>query len=653
MLLIALKSVLVFALGLGLLALFRRRSAALRRAVLAATVLAALLFPAISLVAPRFPAVDLSPATAGVPELPIVPSEPLQWVSPPRDTAPHAARAATEEAPSGTRIALSLPVLIWALGAALLAGRAAVGWLQTRGMIRRATADPAWEQACAAACTELGLARPLLVRLGESAGVPLVAGILRPVILIPTSLRDWPEDRQRLVLLHELAHVAAHDCFFFAASRLACALYWPNPLVWLVHRKLRALGEAAADDAVLRAGVRASTYAQELLDAARGVRTAPAGAIAMARETGLEPRLRAVLDADRSRKPLTRRGIVLVGSLALGATALAACARNQRPSALLPSAQAAAPRQAQSAQPAATPAASNTSKKRIDPRVQAIVDAEVARTLAATRAASVSVVVLDAPSGRVLGAHDADRMLAPGATIKPLVVAAGLASGLSSDARFDDEGGRWKHDGTVLADCCDKPLRQLDVTDILVRSSNIGVVKIAERIGQEALHGFLTRVGLGRGLPATPTELRREAAVAYGMGLTATPLQVATAYTALADDGVLALPSGHHEHVMPADAARAVRGMLEHAVSDPHATGRRARIQGVRVAGKTGTAGLINPAGGFFKKKYYPSFVGMVPADKPAYVVLVGVVDPKGAWAGSQVAAPAFARIARRALALR
>ena len=102
---------------------------------------------------------------------------------------------------------------------------------------------------------------------------------------------------------------------------------------------------------------------------------------------------------------------------------------------------------------------------------------------------------------------------------------------------------------------------------------------------------------------------------------------------------------------MPAAVATTVRAMMERVVTDDAGTGRRARLDGVRVAGKTGTAHLRRTDGGFDEERYYASFVGLVPADRPGLVISIGVVDPEGEVAGGQVAAPAFARLARRVLA--
>jgi cell division protein FtsI (penicillin-binding protein 3) len=102
------------------------------------------------------------------------------------------------------------------------------------------------------------------------------------------------------------------------------------------------------------------------------------------------------------------------------------------------------------------------------------------------------------------------------------------------------------------------------------------------------------------------------------------------------------------ERVVSLETAGAVMSMLERAVNGANATGKAARVPGVRVAGKTGTSALHEPEG----SQVYASFIGIVPVDAPRYVILVGAMDPaEGGWGGT-VAAPAFARIATRALAL-
>ncbi len=134
-------------------------------------------------------------------------------------------------------------------------------------------------------------------------------GILRPTILLPSPLwHAWTTEQRQIVLLHELAHIKRLDVLYQAFSRLVCSLYWFHPLVWHGHRQMRLSREQACDDYVLTHGVSSSVYAQHLLNVARQSRTPPTLiAVAMAQQSGLERRIRAILNSSRSRLPLSKR----------------------------------------------------------------------------------------------------------------------------------------------------------------------------------------------------------------------------------------------------------------------------------------------------------------------------------------------------------
>ena len=136
--------------------------------------------------------------------------------------------------------------------------------------------------------------------------------------------------------------------------------------------------------------------------------------------------------------------------------------------------------------------------------------------------------------------------------------------------------------------------------------------------------------------------------------MTASPLQVAAAYAALANKGVYVAPTrtrrtgkAPHETLVRPETAQAVVAMLETAVNGEKATGSRARIDGPRVAGKTGTAAWTRPDA---STGIYASFVGFVPSTAPRFVILVGLEQPRNGEAGGKVAAPVFARVATRVL---
>lgn len=146
----------------------------------------------------------------------------------------------------------------------------------------------------------------------------MIWGVFKPVVILPSQWRQWLTESRRLVLLHELAHVKRLDVVYQCVARLACALFWFHPLVWYALRRLRIERELACDDCVLMAGERPSSYAKQLLDIAREYQSlALPPAVAMAQRSGLEQRVRALLDKARSHLPISPRTaqVLLLGVL--------------------------------------------------------------------------------------------------------------------------------------------------------------------------------------------------------------------------------------------------------------------------------------------------------------------------------------------------
>lgn len=197
-----------------------------------------------------------------------------------------------------------------------------------RRLVRRATpvTDPIWNGLLDDAARSLKCRRSVVLLRGLENTMPMACGTRRPAILLPAVADTWPENQRRSVLLHELAHVARYDCLTQSLAAIACAIYWVHPGVWWVARRLRTERELACDDRVLAAGADPEDYAKQLLDFAYSLRigTAPAFAVTMAAPTGLERRLRALLDIERNRhRPAVRSriaataiGLLLAGSIA-------------------------------------------------------------------------------------------------------------------------------------------------------------------------------------------------------------------------------------------------------------------------------------------------------------------------------------------------
>ena len=147
----------------------------------------------------------------------------------------------------------------------------------------------------------------------------MTSGFLNPVVVLPIDARDWDSERRRVVLVHELAHVARHDYFAQLIATLVCALFWFHPFAWLAAARLRAEAEHAADDQVLNAGTVGIAYATHLLDIARrhSDNWTPTAAVGMVRSSRLEGRFRAMLDATRSRAAVSTRLQILATSLTM------------------------------------------------------------------------------------------------------------------------------------------------------------------------------------------------------------------------------------------------------------------------------------------------------------------------------------------------
>lgn len=228
--------------------------------------------------------------------------------------------------PPSTNAFSDWPLVLWLAGTLLVLAWGAIGWGTVWWIGRRAEriTDRLWVDAASEAARRLGMRGRVTLLRGGPAAMPVTWGMFRPVILLPAEADEWPDDRRRAVLMHELAHVRRRDGLTQWLGLSACAAYWFNPLAWWAASRLRSEREQACDDLVLEAGERPSDYAAQLLNVARSLRPAPAlatAAMAMARPSGLESRLLAILDPRRLRRGPARWLVIAGLAVVLGASA--------------------------------------------------------------------------------------------------------------------------------------------------------------------------------------------------------------------------------------------------------------------------------------------------------------------------------------------
>ncbi len=220
-----------------------------------------------------------------------------------------------------------LPV-VWLGGAFLVLAPLMCGLLGNWRLRRRSMPLdlPEWRDLATELCDSLDLRRAVALLSAGEGQMPMTFGVRRPYIVLPAEAHQWSDERRRVVLLHELAHIKRRDVPWQIVARLCCALYWFHPGTWLLVRQMRIDREHACDDCVLAAGQMASNYASHLLDIARRHRPCSplaTAALSMARRSQLEGRLLAVLDGKRTRAPLGRaHASVLAGAALMAVVAI-------------------------------------------------------------------------------------------------------------------------------------------------------------------------------------------------------------------------------------------------------------------------------------------------------------------------------------------
>lgn len=328
----------------------------------------------------------------------------------------------------------------------------------------------------------------------------------------------------------------------------------------------------------------------------------------------------------------------------------------------------------------------------IDLRLQTLQHRELERAIQVTGSEAGTIVTLDAHSGEVLAAvsypnfnpnnrsgvsmaQTRSRALTdvfePGSTMKPLTMVAALESGLyTSDTVIDTNPGRIRVGRKVLPDPSN--YGEITLARVVAKSSQVGITKVALELGHAPVWAVFQRFGIGEptatGFPGESSGMLpqrprwrpiEEVTLAFGYGLTATPLQIARAYAVFANGGILPeisllaresdYPPG--QRVVAASIAQEVLEVLAEVASE-NGTGSRARVPGYDVGGKTGTVHKVGK-GGYQDDQYVALFAGVAPIDAPRFVTVVVLDRPKGdSYGGGAAAAPVFARVAGETLRL-
>jgi len=324
----ALKAALLAGAALALAALLRHQSAAVRHWILTVGVACVAALPLLALVVPPWHIPVAAPAPhADVHAAPVVAITIM-----PQDASATETAAAEASRPS-PRLS-RLPALVWAGGVALSGLILVVGLVRLRAIGRTATrvVDRRWLDLLDELARAAGVRRPVALLESGDPALLVTWGLMRPKIVLPLAARGWDEERRRVVLTHELAHISRADWVVQIFAHLVLALNWFNPILWLACRRLQRESEHACDDAVLGAGVDAADYASHLVELARtltrhrSVLPAPA----MARPSTLEGRIAAMLNAGLNRRPLSRSGRAATAAMLLGLTVSLASVAAQR-----------------------------------------------------------------------------------------------------------------------------------------------------------------------------------------------------------------------------------------------------------------------------------------------------------------------------------
>ncbi len=330
----------------------------------------------------------------------------------------------------------------------------------------------------------------------------------------------------------------------------------------------------------------------------------------------------------------------------------------------------------------------------IDDELNYILNSEIEKQFKATKAESAYGIIMNPQNGKVLAtsyfSNDKRQLrnpifqdqFEPGSTFKPIIVASALEKKLiKEDSKFDVGDGTIRKFNHTIRESTRSTKGVLTIEEIIKKSSNVGMVLIGDHYTDEQFEDTLKKFGLYEKTGVDfPGELKpyaqpykkwdklKRSTMSFGQGIVTTPIQLITAFSAVVNGGILYVPhivdkiEDQEGIVIRRNLPREVRRVISPEVSDSlkkmmennvlDGSGRKAIVNGYRVGGKTGTAQISNPKGGYIKNQYLASFIGFLPVEKPKYTILIMFMKPQGETIytrfGGSVGAPVFGEIVSR-----
>ncbi|MGL6132498.1 MAG: penicillin-binding transpeptidase domain-containing protein [Fusobacteriaceae bacterium] len=327
----------------------------------------------------------------------------------------------------------------------------------------------------------------------------------------------------------------------------------------------------------------------------------------------------------------------------------------------------------------------------IDYEINDILNLEMEKQFKATGSEEAHGIVMDPRTGRIIALSSFSKVrkntrnsliqdqFEPGSTFKPIIVAAAMEAGyISERSQFDVKDGTIRKYNKTIKESSRSTRGIISTEEVLKKSSNVGMVLIGDYFTEEKFEVWLKKFGLYERTGIDfPNELKpfspsykkwdklKKSTMSFGQGIVMTPIQLATAFSAVINGGILYRPylvdrvenqegevirrnlPKEVRRVVSPQVSEKVKLMLENTVA--HGTGKRAIVDGYRVGGKTGTGQISAPTGGYYKHEYLASFIGFFPVENPQYVVLTMFLKPQGETVnqkyGGTVGAPVFGEI--------